>query len=154
MSQVRTKIRVRRRQKPDRKELERIGVSLEKDLLSGFDALIADQGYQSRSEAIRDLLRRRLSAEQLSNPKARVIAAVHLVYNHHSTRLMEKLTDLQHRHLLETICTTHVHLDAHDCLEIIVLKGRAGQIKKMAEKMLSTKGVKLGRVNFISSGGS
>jgi len=154
MSQAKSKIRMRHRHIRDRKELERIGVSLEKELLNGFDALIAGQGYQSRSEAIRDLLRRRLSAEQLSNPKAKVIAAVHLVYNHHSTRLMEKLTDLQHRHLLETICTTHVHLDAHDCLEIIVLKGRAGEIKKMAEKMLSTKGVKLGKVNFVYSGGS
>lgn len=64
---------------------------------------------------------------------------------------MEKLTDLQHRHLLKTICTMHIHLDAHDCLEIIVLKGAAGEINKMAEKMLSQKGVKLGKVSFVAA---
>ena len=130
-------------------QVERIGVSLDKKLLSLFDKLIAKQGYQSRSEAIRDMIRQQLSGERLSNPKAKAAAAVLLVYDHHSTKLMEKLTGLQHSHLLHTISSVHVHLDEHNCLEVIVLRGRVGEINKMAEHLISLKGVKLGRINFV-----
>ena len=133
------------------KRVERIGVSLEKKLLSTFDKLIAKQGYQSRSEAIRDLIRRQLSSELLANPKTKAVAAICLVYDHHSTKLMEKLTDLQHSHILQTICSMHIHLDAHDCMEVIVLRGRVGEINKMAENIVSQKGVKLGRINLVAT---
>jgi CopG family nickel-responsive transcriptional regulator len=133
------------------KQVERIGVSLDKKLLLMFDKLIAKQGYQSRSEAIRDLVRQQLSSERLSNPKAKAVAAVFLVYDHHSTKLMEKLTGLQHSHLLQTISAIHIHLDEHDCLEVIVLRGRVGEINKMAENIVSLKGVKLGRINLVAT---
>ncbi len=129
--------------------VERIGVSLDSELLSMFDKLITKQGYQNRSEAIRDLIRQQLSAERLSHPKTKAIAAVFLAYDHHLTRLMQKLTDLQHSHLLQTISSMHIHLDEHNCLEVIVLRGRVNEINKMAENILSLKGVKLGRVNLI-----
>ena len=132
------------------KALERIGVSVDKKLLSEFDKLIAGQGYQSRSEAIRDLIRQQINVEQLKNPKAKAIAAVFLVYDHHSTRLVEKLTDLQHSHVLQTISSMHIHLDDHKCLEVIVLKGHVGKIKSMAEKIVSLKGVRLGRINVVA----
>ena len=132
-------------------QIERIGVSLEKKLLADFDRLIVQKGYQNRSEAIRDLIREQLNSQQLSNPKAQAIASVCLVYNHHLTRLMEKLTSLQHSHLLQAICSMHVHLNEDDCMEIIVLRGPAGEINKVAENMLSQKGVKLGRINFITA---
>ena len=132
--------------------IERIGVSLEKGLLSDFDRLVSGRGYQNRSEAIRDLIRQELSKEQLGNPKARAVAAVCVVYDHHATKLMEKLTGLQHSHLLQTICTTHIHLDEHNCMEIIVLRGRVGEINKTAENILSQKGVKLGKVNVMAAG--
>ena len=133
------------------KQTERIGVSLDKKLLSKFDKLIAEQGYQSRSEAIRDLLRQQLSNERLSDPKAKVVAGVFLVYDHHSTKLLKTLTSLQHSHLLQTICSMHIHLDAHDCLEVIVLRGQVAQINKVAENILSQKGVKLGRINLVAA---
>jgi CopG family nickel-responsive transcriptional regulator len=117
-------------------QVERIGVSVEKELLSRFDKLIAKQGYQSRSEAIRDLVRQRLSDEQVVDSKAKAVAAVILVYDHHSTKLMEKLTGLQHSHLLQTISAMHIHLDEHDCLEVVVLRGHVGEIKKTAENIL------------------
>jgi CopG family nickel-responsive transcriptional regulator len=82
------------------KGVERIGVSLERKLLSNFDRLIARQGYQNRSEAIRDLIRQQLSSERLGDPKAKAVAAVFLVYDHHATKLMERLTSLQHSHVL------------------------------------------------------
>ena len=132
-------------------QIERIGVSLEKGLLADFDKLIAKKGYQNRSEAIRDLIRQQLSSQQLDNPKTKAVAAVCMVYDHHSTRLMQKLTGLQHSHLLQTICTMHIHLDKHDCMEIIILKGPVGEINQTAENILSQKGVKLGRVNLIAA---
>jgi CopG family nickel-responsive transcriptional regulator len=136
-------------------ELERIGVSLEKGLLSKFDNLIVKQGYQSRSEAIRDLVRRQLSEEQIENSEAKAVGAVFLVYDHHSTKLTESLIDLQHSHSsaqsLQIISSLHVHLDEHDCLEVIVLRGRVGEIRKVGENILSMKGVKLGRINVVAA---
>jgi CopG family nickel-responsive transcriptional regulator len=132
-------------------QVERIGVSLDKKLLSSFDKLIAKQGYPSRSEAVRDLIRQLLSSERLSNPKAQAVAAVFVMYDHHSTKLMQELVGMQHSHLLQTICSMHVHLDAHDCLEVIVLKGHVGEINKTGENILSLKGVKLGKVNLITT---
>jgi CopG family nickel-responsive transcriptional regulator len=132
-------------------KIERVGVSLEKDLLGAFDKLIAAKGYQSRSEAIRDLIRQQLSASRVQNQKAQAVAAVVLVYDHHSTALMQRLTELQHSHLLQTISSIHIHLSHHDCLEVIVLRGSVGQINKMADKLISIKGVKLGRINLLTT---
>jgi CopG family nickel-responsive transcriptional regulator len=131
--------------------IERIGVSLEKDLLAAFDELIAKRGYPSRSEAIRDLVRQQIGSERLTNSKAEAVAAVFLVYDHHSTKLMGMLTDLQHSHVLQTISSMHIHLNEHDCLEIIVLRGPVGEINKTAEHMISMKGVKLGRINLLAT---
>jgi CopG family nickel-responsive transcriptional regulator len=136
-------------------QLERIGVSLDKELLLQFDKLISEQGYQSRSEAIRDLVRQRLSEERLGDEKASAVAVVFLVYDHHSTKLAESLISLQHTHVpdstVQVISSLHVHLDEHDCLEIIVLRGRVGEISKLADNMLSMKGVKLGRLNVVAT---
>jgi len=136
-------------------QLERIGVSLDKELLSMFDELIGKRGYQSRSEALRDLVRRELSEERLGDPKAKGVAAVFLVYDHHSTKLTDKLIGLQHSHSqassLQVISSLHVHLDEHDCLEVIVIRGQVGEINKVAESILSMKGVKLGRLNVMAT---
>jgi CopG family nickel-responsive transcriptional regulator len=132
------------------KGLERIGISLETDLLAEFDALIARKGYTNRSEAIRDLIRQDLSAARLDDPNAQAVATVLLVYDHHVTKLADKLLGLQHSHLLETISSLHVHLDHHHCLEVIVLRGSVGQIHRVGDQMVSLKGVRLGRVNLIT----
>jgi len=134
-------------------QIERVGVSLEKELLVAFDKIIAGKGYQSRSEAIRDLIRQQLSSERLRNEKAEAVAAVVLVYDHHATALMERLAELQHSHFLKTISSLHVHLDRHDCLEVIVLRGKVGEINRMGEQLVSIKGVKLGRINLLASDG-
>ncbi len=131
-------------------ELERIGISLDKDLLVDFDKLIARRGYQSRSEAIRDLVRQQLSEERLADPEAQAVAAVFLVYDHHAANLAEKLIAIQHSHLLQAISSLHVHLDHHDCLEVIVLRGQVAEINRVGENILSMKGVKLGRVNLVA----
>lgn len=133
------------------KNLERIGVSLEKGLLGDFDKLIEKQGYQSRSEALRDLIRQQLSRQTIENPETYAVGAIVLVYDHHATKVMQKLTSLQHNHLLETISSMHVHMDSHYCMEIIVLKGKVGDIKRMGDEIVSIKGVKLGKVNLVES---
>ena len=135
------------------KGLERIGVSLTADLLGEFDGLIARKGYTNRSEAIRDLIRRSLSDERLEDTHAHAVAAVLLVYDHHVTKLADKLLDLQHSHLLETVSSLHVHLDHHHCLEVIVLRGSVGQIHRVGDQMVSLKGVRLGRVNLVTTDG-
>lgn len=131
--------------------IERVGVSLEKDLLSQFDTLIDAQGYVNRSEAIRDLIRESLSKKQLANPSASAVAGVFLVYDHHSTKLTDKLLKLQHSHLLQVIASTHIHLDHHNCLEVIILKGKVKDIEKLANNIAALKGVKLSRMNLMST---
>lgn len=131
---------------------ERVGVSLDSKLLSMFDELIAGQGYGNRSEAIRDLIRSRLSEERVAKPTTQAVAGVFLVYDHHSTELSRKLVDLQHSHLLQVIASTHVHLDHHNCLEVIMLKGKVGEIEKLADHMACLKGVKLSKVNIMTTG--
>jgi CopG family transcriptional regulator, nickel-responsive regulator len=135
-------------------QLERIGVSLEKDLLSAFDALIASKGYNNRSEAIRDLIRQQLSQEQIENPKSKAVGVAVIVYDHHAAKLADSLIEMQHSHTMtqkpQIISSMHVHLDEHNCLEIIVLKGLVSDINKLGEHILSMKGVKLGRLNLVT----
>ena len=133
-------------------QIERVGVSLDKELLEKFDQLIGTQGYSSRSEAIRDLIRERLSQKQLAKPNAKAVAGIFLVYDHHSTSLSEKLIDLQHNHLLHVIASTHIHLDHDNCLEVIILKGKVKEIQELADQMAALKGVKLSRVNLMTTG--
>ena len=132
--------------------VERIGVSLDEELLAKFDKLIAGKGYSNRSEAIRDMIRDRLSDEHLSDPKSRAVAGVFLIYDHHSMKLSQKLVELQHNHLLEVIASTHVHLDHSNCLEVIMLKGTVSEIEKLANNITCQKGVKLGKVNIMATG--
>jgi len=133
------------------KQVQRIGVSLETELLSEFDELIAEQGYHNRSEAIRDLIRNRLTGEQLAHPDTYAVSAVFVVYDHHHPQLAQKLIRLQHSHLLQTISSMHLHLDHHNCLEVILLRGKVGDITKLGDNIVSLKGVKLGRVNLITA---
>lgn len=133
-------------------KIERIGISLEKDLLGKFDQVIAVDGYTNRSEAIRDLIRERLSRKRLSEPEAHAVAGVFLIYDHHETKLPQKLMDIQHNHLLDVTASTHVHLNHHNCLEVIILKGRVKEIEKLGNKIAALKGVKLSRLNIMASG--
>jgi len=130
--------------------VQRVGISVEELLLRRFDKLIARAGYANRSEAIRDLIREKLTAEQLANPKTKAVAAVFVVYDHHQHGLGQKLTALQHSHLLKTISSMHVHIGHHDCLEVILLRGKVREITKLADNIVSLRGVKSGTVNLIA----
>lgn len=123
-------------------ELQRFGVSIESQLLAEFDRLIGSKGYSNRSEAIRDLIREQLIASQWSKPGGRVVGSITLVYDHHLRELADRLTDLQHAYHDRIISVLHVHLDAHHCLEVMVVKGQALEVKAIADRLGSTKGVK------------
>jgi len=132
--------------------LNRIGVAIDSDLLEKFDALIAKRGYTNRSEAFRDLIRDELVETSWEKPDSQVVGTVTLVYDHHVRMLNEKLTDLQHDHFHQILSTLHVHLDHDNCLEVLVVRGKAGAVKKIADALIATKGVKHGRLTITTTG--
>jgi CopG family nickel-responsive transcriptional regulator len=132
-------------------KMQRVGISIEDDLLRKFDKLIEEQGYANRSESLRDMIRDKLMVADLAKPNTNAIAAIFVVYDHHSSQLSQKLIQLQHSQLLKTISSMHVHIGHHECLEVILLRGKVRQIKKLSEAIIALKGVKLGKVNLIAT---
>jgi len=133
-------------------QVERFGVSMPPALLGSFDQAIAQAGYQSRSEAIRDIVRDYLVRQQWEQPDAPVVGTITLVYDHHTRELEDTLTDLQHEHHEAIICSTHVHLDAHSCLEMVAVRGSSAQVQLIAQRLLSTRGVKHGGLTATATG--
>jgi CopG family transcriptional regulator, nickel-responsive regulator len=132
--------------------LARIGVAIDSSLLEKFDRLIEERGYTNRSEAFRDMIRDELVRKSWESPDAAVVGTVTLVYDHHVRMLSEKLTDMQHDHHKNILSTLHVHLDHHNCLEVIVVKGMAKNVQKIADGLISTKGVKHGYLTLTTTG--
>jgi CopG family nickel-responsive transcriptional regulator len=133
-------------------DLSRIGVAIDSDLLDKFDRLIGQRGYTNRSEAFRDLIRDELVEKAWESPDSHVVGTVTLVYDHHVRLLNEKLTGIQHDFHRSVLSTLHVHLDHDNCLEVLVLRGRASEVRKVADALISTKGVKHGRLTMTTSG--
>ena len=127
-------------------ELRRFGVAIESELLDQFDALMEKRGYTNRSEAFRDLARAELVKDSAQKPNSAVVGTVTIVYDHHVRLLSEKLTELQHRHHRCVISALHVHLDHDNCLEVIVLRGKAKDVHRIADSLIATKGVQHGRL--------
>lgn len=134
-------------------DLSRTGISLEQDLLAGFDKLIARRGYKNRSEAVRDMIREALLADRVNSDQP-VVGTLTLVYDHQVPNLAQRLTEMQHESESEVIAATHVHLDQEYCLEVIIMRGRANQIQTMADQMLAMRGVELGKLVLTNSGAS
>jgi CopG family nickel-responsive transcriptional regulator len=132
-------------------QLSRIGVSLEEDLLAEFDRLIAKRGYQTRSEAFRDLIREKLLSNIVESNKP-VVGTLTIVYDHHVPNLAQKLTEVQHQAGAMILAATHIHLDHHYCLEVIIMKGRGKDLQAIAEGMLALRGVALGKLVLTNSG--
>ena len=125
-------------------------MSLESDLLDRFDKFLAEKGYDNRSEAFRDLIRERLVGTAVVASRAAVVGTVTLIYDHHTRLLPEKLTDLQHEHHEVVISTLHAHLDHDTCLEVVLLRGQSRDVQHLADKLISTKGVRHGRLVMSS----
>lgn len=133
------------------KSIVRFGVSIEERLLGKFDTLITEKGYVNRSEAIRDLIRDMLVAQQIEDPEAESFGTLTMVYNHHHGDISDRLNHVQHDYFANIISTTHIHLDAHNCLEVLILRGKAGQLKAIADMILSIKNVKHGKFVIAST---
>lgn len=126
--------------------ISRFGVSLEEDLLQSFDRSIAELGYANRSEAIRDLIRDHLIQKRVSKGEGEVVGVVTLVYDHRTHRLGDLLADMQHKAKVAINASLHIHLDEHNCLEVIVIRGDAEKVHEVAGKLIATKGVENGKL--------
>lgn len=133
-------------------DVVRFGVSLSERLLKSFDKFIEGKGYTNRSEAIRDLIREKLVEVEWEERKRETVGTITIVYDHETRELLEKLTHFQHQHVNLIISTTHVHLDEHNCLEVLIVKGKSNAIKDIANKLISTKGVKHGKLIATTTG--
>jgi len=127
-------------------KITRFGVSIEPDLLKKFDKNIRKEGYTNRSEAIRDMIRKNLITEKNKDPDEKSIGTFTMIYDHHVGSLTDKLLDLQHDHTKEILVSTHLHIDHFNCLEILVLKGKNRNIKKLTDNIKALKGIKQGKL--------
>lgn len=132
-------------------ELVRFGVSLEKSLLDRFDDLIREKQYTNRSEALRDLIRRELVHREWQEGKD-IAGAITLIYDHQKRDVMSRVTETQHQFQKVIISTQHIHLDHHNCLEIVAARGKAEEVQKLADALRSIKGVRHATLSMSSTG--
>ncbi len=133
--------------------LKRFTVSLEDNLLEAFDRYIQAKSYSNRSEAIRDLIRKAFVKKEWEADKS-VMGVISLVYDHHQHQLQEKVTEVQHDFHHQIVSTTHVHMDHHNCLEVIIVRGTAIEIQELADKLIALRGVRDGHLAMSSTGKS
>jgi CopG family nickel-responsive transcriptional regulator len=133
-------------------KIARFGVSIDEKLLKKFDSIIEDKGYVNRSEAIRDLIRDMMVSDSISDPDAEAIGTLTMIYSHDTREISDKLNDTQHHHFGSIISATHIHLDEHNCLEVIIMKGKAKTIQSISDKLLSIKNVRHGKVTITVAG--
>jgi len=133
-------------------ELIRFGVSIENNLLAKFDRLIQQRNYSNRSEAIRDLIRNELVQQEWKDEEAESVGTVTIIYDHHVRDLSHVLTAVQHDFDEQIISTMHVHLDHHNCLEVLAIRGKTKNIRQIADQLISIKGVKHGKLVMTTQG--
>lgn len=133
-------------------KVTRFGVSLEDVLLRRFDALLERIGYKNRSEAIRDLIRDRLVKQDWKDEDKEIIGILSLVYDHEKSEVTEKLNHIQHQHIGAIVSSTHIHLDSHNCLEVVILKGKSREIERISDLLQSTRNVKHGSLLRTTTG--
>ncbi len=131
--------------------LKRFTVSMEDSLLDDFDTFIREHRYQNRSEALRDLIRNRIIEKEWQAEKD-VMGVISIVYDHHQHQLQEKVTELQHDFHNEIVSTTHVHMDHDNCLEVIIVRGKAGVIRNLADSLRAMRGVRNSNLTMGSTG--
>lgn len=133
--------------------LVRFGVSLAKDLLDRFDAVIRAQNYPTRSKAIEDLITQAVNASELSKDTAEAVGSIDIVYDHHKRELLTRLTDIQHDHQEVILSVQHIHLDHHNCFEIVIVKGKKCVLEILAHKIKAIKGVKASSLRLATAAG-
>ena len=132
-------------------ELVRFGVSLEKSLLDRFDLLIRGKQYTNRSEALRDLIRTELVQQEWKSGSD-VVGTITLIYDHHKRDVLIRVMDMQHDFQKAIISTQHIHLDHHNCLEIVAARGKAEEVQRLADALRSIKAVRHVTLSMSSTG--
>lgn len=132
--------------------VERFSATIEAGLLARFDQFLGRHGYENRSEAVRDLIRKALVTDEWQSGKADVMGVITLVYDHHQPNLLNRITEIQHDSQASIISTTHVHMDHHNCLEIIIVKGKPARVRGLADSLTTLKGVKNGSLSAATTG--
>lgn len=136
-----------------KKELAaRISVSLPPQLADQLDEMVKEKGYDNRSLAVADMVRAHLVEHRQNTGNADIAGTITLVYDHHKPHVQATLTDIQHDHHELIVSTLHVHLDHHNCLEVLVVRGKASTVKKIADELIAAKGVKHGKLTVTSTG--
>jgi CopG family nickel-responsive transcriptional regulator len=133
-----------------KKKLVRFGVSIEEELLAAFDRLIAEWESPSRSKAIADLVRAELVRRTIESGKD-VVGTITVLYDHHEADVTRALTEFQHSYLGVILTNVHIHLDRHNCLEVIIARSSARRLRRVAQKIMHMKGVKHGAISFTST---
>ncbi len=133
-------------------KVTRFGVSIDDKLLNRFDSLISEKGYVNRSEAIRDLIRDMLVTEEISDLKTEVMGTLIMIYSHDAREISDTLNELQHNYYKNIVSTLHVHIDEHNCIEILLIKGKAKTVQSIADQLLATKNVKHGKLTLTPTG--
>ena len=131
-------------------KLSRFGVSLDKETLEKFDRLLSEKKYPTRSKAIEELITHSLSADKLSSDTADVIGSINIVYDHHRRELLKKLTDIQHDFQPLILSSQHIHMDHHNCFEIIIVKGQKQETEKLFSLIKGTKGIRSASLSVFS----
>jgi len=131
--------------------IKRFSISLDENLLAEFDDFILRRQYSNRSEAIRDLIRKSFIQDEWEAGKE-VVGVISLVYDHHQYQLQERITELQHGFHHQIVSTTHIHMDLDNCLEVIIVRGKALEVRDLAEKLTAIRGVKNGNLAMSSTG--
>jgi CopG family nickel-responsive transcriptional regulator len=131
--------------------LKRFSISLEENLLEIFDKHIKARSYTNRSEAIRDLIRKAFVKKEWQADKE-VMGVISLVYDHHQHKLQDKVTEVQHGYHHHIVSTTHVHMDHDNCLEVIIVRGKAREIQELSDKLVALRGVRDGHLAMSSTG--
>lgn len=133
-------------------ELTRTTLAIERDLLRAFDTWTVSHGYTNRSEAVRDLIRSILIKAEWENPEKKVVGVLSVTYDHDAHSLAQELTSIQHEDPDAILCSQHVHLGHHKCLEVILMQGLAGQLRRIADRIIATRGVGCGKLMLMSGG--
>ena len=130
----------------------RFSVSLPGPLLEQLDEMTQEKGYDNRSLAIADMIRDHLVDHRQKFGTHEIAGTITLVYDHHKQNVQAVFTDIQHDHHNVIISTMHVHLDHQNCMEVLVVRGQASVIKKIADELIAAKGVKHGKLTVTSTG--
>jgi CopG family transcriptional regulator, nickel-responsive regulator len=135
-----------------KEQIARFGVSLSRALLNQLDRMVRKKGYRNRSLALSDMIRDHLVDHQEELGEREMAGTLTLVYNHHRPNVQEALTELQHKHLATIVSSVHVHLDHDNCLEVLIVRGKASLVRSVADHLIAIRGVKHGRLTMTTTG--